>query len=145
MEGRQSMQTLWHMRSLFASGVTGGLSDAQLLEQFYGHREAAEAAFASLVERHGPMVLRVCQGVLGESHDVQDAFQATFLVLVRKAGSLWVRDSVGPWLHGVAVRVASKAKLAAARRKVHRAAGWGNCSGRQGRARGSGRSRRGTS
>ena len=120
MEGRQSMQTLWHMRSLFASGVSGGLSDAQLLDQFStGHREAAEAAFASLVERHGPMVLRVCQGVLGESHDVQDAFQATFLVLVRKAGSLWVRDSVGPWLHGVALRVASKAKLAAARRKVH--------------------------
>ena len=65
------------------------------------------------------MVLRVCRGVLGESHDVHDAFQATFLVLVRKAGSLWVRDSLGPWLHGVALRVATKAKVAAARRRAH--------------------------
>ena len=60
------------------------------------------------------MVLRVCRGVLGNSDDVHDAFQATFLVLVRKAGSLWVRDSLGPWLHGVALRVANKAKVAAA-------------------------------
>ena len=117
MDKRQSGLALRHMRTLFGVGAVGGQSDARLLEQFSaGHREAAEAAFATLVERHGPMVLRVCGGVLGgKSPDVHDAFQATFLVLVRKSGSLWVRDSLGPWLHGVALRVASKAKVAAAR------------------------------
>ena len=120
MEKPRSAGTLRHLRTLFGVGAVGGLTDAQLLDQFStGHREAAEAAFAILVERHGPMVLRVCRGVLGDSHDVHDAFQATFLVLVRKAGSLWVRDSLGPWLHGVALRVASKAKVAAARRRAH--------------------------
>ena len=83
------------------------------------HGEAAEAAFATLVERHGPMVLRVCRGVLGDAHDLNDAFQATFLVLVRRAGVLWVRESLGPWLHGVALRIATKAKAAAARRRMH--------------------------
>jgi DNA-directed RNA polymerase specialized sigma24 family protein len=120
MEKRRSALALRQMRTLFGVGAVGGLSDAGLLDQFStGHREAAEAAFATLVERHGPMVFRVCRGVLGDSHDVHDAFQATFLVLVRKAGSLWVRDSLGPWLHGVALRVATKAKVAAARRKAH--------------------------
>ena len=124
MEKRRSAQALRHMRTLFGVGAVGGLSDGVLLDQFSsGHREGAEAAFATLVERHGPMVLRVCRGVLGDSHDVHDAFQATFLVLVRKAGSLWVRDSLASWLHGVALRVASKAKVAAARRKAHRAPG----------------------
>ncbi|WP_154673844.1 sigma-70 family RNA polymerase sigma factor, partial [Singulisphaera acidiphila] len=108
------------MRALFGLGAAGGLTDEHLLEIFStGQREAAEAAFATLAERHGPMVLRVCQGVLGDSHDVHDAFQATFLVLVRKAGSLWIRDSLGPWLHGVALRVATKAKVAAIRRQTH--------------------------
>jgi RNA polymerase sigma factor (sigma-70 family) len=108
------------MRTLFGVGTVGGLTDRQLLDQFStAHREAAEAAFTTLVERHGPMVLRVCRGVLSDSHDVHDAFQATFLVLVRKSESLWVRDSIGPWLHGVALRVATKAKVAAARRKAH--------------------------
>ena len=109
-----------YMRTLFDTGAIGGLTDRQLLEQFAtGHRAAADAAFATLIERHGSMVLRVCQSVLNDSHDVHDVFQATFLVLVRKAGSLWVRDSLGPWLHGVALRVATKAKVAKARRKVH--------------------------
>ncbi len=120
MENRRQVLTLRHMRTLFGVGAIGGQSDVRLLDQFStGHREAAEAAFATLVERHGPMVLRVCRGVLGSSDDVHDAFQATFLVLVRKSGSLWVRDSLGPWLHGVALRVANKAKVAAARRKAH--------------------------
>ena len=120
MEKRRPVLAIRHMRTLFDVGAIGGQSDVRLLDQFStGHREAAEAAFATLVERHGPMVLRVCRGVLGDSHDVHDAFQATFLVLVRKAGSLWVRDSLGPWLHGVALRVANKAKVAAARRKAH--------------------------
>ena len=80
---------------------------------------AAELAFRALVERHGPMVLRVCRAVLRDAHDADDAFQATFLVLVRRAGSLWVRDSLGPWLHQVAYRTASCARSAAARRRQH--------------------------
>ena len=120
MEKHRSALALRHVRALFEVGAVGGQSDLRLLHQFStGHREAAEAAFAALVERHGPMVLRVCRGVLGDSHDVHDAFQATFLVLVRKADSLWIRDSLGPWLHSVAVRVANKARVASARRKVH--------------------------
>ena len=62
----------------------------------------SELAFATLVERHGPMVLRVCRAILRHEHETEDAFQATFLVLVRKADSLWVRDSLGPWLYRVA-------------------------------------------
>ena len=59
-------------------------------------------AFAVLVERHGPMVLRTCLAILRDEHDARDAFQATFLILARRGGSLWVRDSIGPWLHRAA-------------------------------------------
>ena len=65
------------------------------------------------------MVLHVCRAILRDEHDAEDAFQATFLVLVRKAGSLWVRDSLGPWLHQVACRAARAARSAAARRTAH--------------------------
>ena len=93
------------LRALREGGSVRELTDGQLLERFAtGRGEAAELAFAALVERHGPMVLRVCRGVLRDPHDAQDAFQATFLVLVRKARALWVRDSLGPWLHQVAYR-----------------------------------------
>ena len=97
------------LRTLFNVGTIRELTDGQLLEQFAtrGGGEAAELAFAALVERHGPMVLRACRGVLSDPHDTQDAFQATFLVLVKKARGLWVRDSLGPWLHQVAYRTAS--------------------------------------
>ena len=64
------------------------------------------------MERHGPMVLRVCQQILGDSDDALDAFQATFLVLVQKAGSVRKRDSVASWLHGVARFVALRARAA---------------------------------
>ena len=108
------------LRTLFNLGTIRELTDGQLLERFAtGGGEAAELAFAALVERHGPMVLRVCRGVLTDPHDTQDAFQATFLVLVKKARGLWVRDSLGPWLHQVAYRTASCARLAAARRHRH--------------------------
>jgi RNA polymerase sigma factor (sigma-70 family) len=109
-----------HLRTLFNVGTFGTLTDGQLLDRFAaGRDEAAEMAFAALVERHGPMVLRVCRSVLRDEHDAQDAFQATFLVLVRRSGSLWVGDSLGPWLHGVARRVASVARSAASRRRRH--------------------------
>ncbi len=105
------------LRTLFNVGAIRELSDGQLLERFATDRgESAELAFAALVERHGPMVLRVCRGILDDPHDSQDAFQATFLVLVTKVRSLWVRDSIGPWLHQVAYRTASCARSSAARR-----------------------------
>ena len=108
------------IHALFAAGTVGGLADGQLLERFTTHDgEAAELAFAALVERHGPMVLRVCRGVLRDVHDAEDAFQATFLILARKAGSIRRRDALAPWLHGVAYHVASTARSAAARRRSH--------------------------
>ncbi|HZW34740.1 MAG TPA: RNA polymerase sigma factor, partial [Isosphaeraceae bacterium] len=108
------------LRTLFSVGTIRELTDGQLLERFATDRgEAAELAFAVLVERHGPMVLRVCRGVLADPHETQDAFQATFLVLVRKARALWVRDSLGPWLHQVAYRTATHARSTAARRRRH--------------------------
>jgi RNA polymerase sigma factor (sigma-70 family) len=104
----------------FNVGVVGGLSDAELVERFVARRgPTAEAAFAALVRRHGPMVHRVCRAIVRDHHDAQDASQATFLVLARKAGSLRVGESLGPWLHGVACRVAAKARAAAARRQAH--------------------------
>ena len=108
------------LRTLFNVGAVRELSDGQLLERFATDRgEAAELAFAVVVERHGPMVLRVCRSVLADAHDTEDAFQAAFLVLVKKARGLWVRDSLGPWLHQVAYRTASRARVAAARRRRH--------------------------
>ena len=109
-----------YIRMTFNVGTVGDLTDGQLLERFTAQGgETAELAFTALVERHGPMVLRVCRSVLRDPDEAHDAFQATFLVLVRRAGSLWVRDSLGPWLHQVAYRVASCARSAAARRRRH--------------------------
>lgn len=121
--GRRS-DVLKHLQALFQDGVAGASSDAQLLEQFAARPgDGDDVAFRALVERHGPMVWRVCRGVLGDSHDADDAFQATFLVLARRAGSIRSRTSMGSWLHGVAHRVALKAKTAAARRRVHETRG----------------------
>ena len=105
-----------HLRRTVLSRNAATLSDGQFLDCFLTHRE--EAAFAALVRRHGPMVFGVCRRVLTDLHDAEDAFQATFLVLVRKAASIWPRDQVGPWLHGVAYRTASKARCRAARRRI---------------------------
>ncbi len=108
------------LRTLYSVGAVRELTDGQLLERFATEPgEVAELAFAVLVERHGPMVLRVCRAVLPDEHDRQDAFQATFVVLVRKARGLWVRDSLGPWLHQVAHRTACHAQRAALRRRQH--------------------------
>jgi polysaccharide biosynthesis/export protein len=120
MAAGTSGAVLRDIQTLFDTGTAGGLSDRQLLERFAGRRDAsAEAAFEVLVLRHGPMVLRVCRTVLGDSTDAQDAFQATFLVLVRRYGSIRRLDSVGGWLYGVACRVAARARVEASR---HRAA-----------------------
>jgi RNA polymerase sigma factor (sigma-70 family) len=108
------------LTTLFNIGATRELTDGQLLERFSsGEGEAAELAFEALVERHGAMVLRVCRAQLVDPHDTQDAFQATFFILVKKARALWVRDSLGPWLHQVAFRTAACARSAAARRRRH--------------------------
>ncbi|MGE3821669.1 MAG: RNA polymerase sigma factor, partial [Isosphaeraceae bacterium] len=105
----------WHreLRTVFESGTVAGLSDAELLQRFL---DGDDAGFRGLVARHGAMVLAVCRDVLRDGHAAEDAFQATFLVLVRKARGLRVQDGLGPWLHGVACRVARHARADAARR-----------------------------
>jgi RNA polymerase sigma factor (sigma-70 family) len=93
----------------------GGMTDGQLLEAFLARKD--EDAFAALVGRHGPMVWGVCRRVLPHRHDAEDAFQAAFLVLVRKAGSIQRRESVGSWLYGVAYRAALETRAARQRLK----------------------------
>ncbi len=107
---------LRQINRLFAEGVVAGLTDAQLLERFLTQSDAG--AFEALVARHGPMVLSVCRGILRDPRDAEDAFQATFLVLVKKAGSIRGRDALGGWLYRVAHRVAIQANAAASRRRA---------------------------
>ncbi len=106
-----------HIRRLAGGAGSATMTDRQLLEGFALRRE--EAAFEALVRRHGPLVRGTCRRVLRNPADVDDAFQATFLVLARKAGSLRWHDSVAPWLYRVAYRVALKAKVRDARRQRH--------------------------
>ncbi len=107
------------LERLFRLGTVGGMTDPQLLEQFVARDgEAAELAFEALVDRHGPMVFRVCRSVLRDVHAAEDAFQATFLVLARKAQTLGSHDLLSNWLYGVASRTARKAKAAAIRRRA---------------------------
>jgi RNA polymerase sigma factor (sigma-70 family) len=108
-----------YTHALFNLGPVGGLTDGELLARFTAGGAAAELAFAALVARHGPMVLRVCGSILRDEHDAQDALQATFLVLVRRAASVRNRDSVASWLHGVALRVARSDRVSVARRRMH--------------------------
>src|SRR5262245_61569483 len=91
------------------------LPDADLLARFVARRDPA--AFAALVSRHGPLVLGLCRRLIRHEQDAEDAFQATFLVFLRKAGSIGKYESVGSWLYGVAYRVSLKANIAAARRR----------------------------
>src|SRR5208282_5826521 len=101
-----------YLRRICAAQEARNLPDSELLSQFVAHRD--QAAFAALVHRHGPMVLDVCRRLLGDFHDAEDGFQATFLVLARRAASIRKRDSVGTWLYGVARRVAAQARAASA-------------------------------
>jgi RNA polymerase sigma factor (sigma-70 family) len=115
---RNSGVILRQVHALLDVGTFGGLSDRQLLDRFLArHDQVSELAFTVLVERHGPMVLGVCRRILVDPHEAEDAFQATFLVLVRKAGSVRVDGSVGRWLFGVATRVATRARADARRRR----------------------------
>src|SRR4051794_13149717 len=125
MANRAMAAAQGYYRTLFAAGTTTGLTDAQLLERGVAASAAArtaEAAFEALGARHGPMILGVCRRALDDPRDVEDAFQATFLVLVQKAGTVHVDDSVGRWLYGVARRVARRARVNAQRRRARESA-----------------------
>src|SRR5262245_29966943 len=103
MDAGGSGAAMEHIRSLFQSGTVGGLTNGELLERFArGEATSAQAAFAALVDRHGAMVLRVCRALLGDVHEADDAFQATFLVLARRAGSIRAPELLANWLYGVA-------------------------------------------
>src|SRR5262245_33465844 len=115
MANRQMNAVLSHLRRAVRS-PDDALTDRQLLQRFL--TEHKEEAFETLLCRHGPMVLGVCRRVLPTIEDAEDAFQATFLVLVRKAAALAGQESVGNWLYGVAYRTAQKARGVAARRKM---------------------------
>jgi RNA polymerase sigma factor (sigma-70 family) len=104
------------LQILFSVGVLGDLSDERLLDHFVGRRQGA--AFEAIVRRHGPMVWGVCRRVLRDHHDAEDAFQATFLVLARKAASVMPREKLGNWLYGVAYQTAMKARAMRAKRRL---------------------------
>jgi RNA polymerase sigma factor (sigma-70 family) len=103
---------------LYRAGTVGGSTDRELLAHFQGaDRATAQRAFETLVGRYGPMVLGVCRRVLGDRNGAEDAFQATFLVLGVRPGAIRKPDSLGPWLHGVAARIARRARTMADRRR----------------------------
>ena len=102
------------LERIFRGATISGLTEWELLERYLERRD--EVAFEGLVARHGPMVMGVCRRMLADQTDADDAFQATFLVLVRRAHQLGPGDAIGPWLYGVAARVAMRARSEAARR-----------------------------
>src|SRR5438132_4837474 len=117
MHGTPTNVLLQYLRKLVSEPVMHPLSDRELLQRFAEQRD--ETAFTTLVRRHGAMVLRLCQRLLQNGHDAEDAFQATFIVLASKAASRHWQPSVASWLHRVAYHVALKARAAALRRAAH--------------------------
>jgi len=115
MPSGQLNQMLRQLCRLAGARTVEELGDRQLLEAFAAHHDAE--AFEVLVQRHGPLVLGVCRRVLHDEHDAEDVFQATFLVLAKKAGSIRRQEAVGSWLCGTAYRIALKARAAAGRRR----------------------------
>ena len=107
------IETLWDV------GTVAAVDDSELLGRFLRRDGHAEAAFAALVERHAPMVLRVCRDVTGDPHDAQDAAQVTFLILAQKARFIRRGDALTNWLFGTARRVAARAVRDAVRRRRH--------------------------
>ncbi len=119
MAHSRKLPVLEHYRVLFETGSFSGLTDGELLARFVSKEsEAGELAFATIVERHAGAVMRICRATAGNEHDAEDAFQATFLVLATKAGSLRVRESLGPWLSAVAHRVSKGARAVALARSA---------------------------
>ena len=118
MAGHLSRGYVRPLQSLLVTGTFGQLTDAELLDRFI-ERSDAEAAFETLVLRHGPAVMQACRRILGDSHDAEDAVQATFLVLARRTASISRPDALAGWLGGVARRIARKARVANARRQRH--------------------------
>src|SRR5262245_28088037 len=116
MAASQLGSMMGRIRKLVTGPGSGKPADHELLERFVKRRD--EAAFASLLAQHGPMVLDVCRRVLRDPHGAEDAFQATFLVLLRKAGSIREGALLGNWLYGVAYRTAARANVEAAKRRV---------------------------
>src|SRR5271155_2887778 len=104
-----------HIRQIF-QGDLAGLRDGQLLHRFASSRD--ERVFAALVQRHGPLVLGVCRRILQSVHDAEDAFQATFLGLARRASAIRKPDSLASWLYEVAYRLARKMKADASKRRL---------------------------
>ena len=124
MSGGDPSGVLRDIGTLFSNGVLGGLTDRQLLERFVNRNDSsAEDAFTILLERHGPMVWGVCRRLLPDRDAAADAFQATFLVLVRRARAVRVDDSLGPWLYGVSRRVAARARATSLRRRARETGG----------------------
>jgi hypothetical protein len=115
MATSQANRVIEQLRKALQAGGAG-VSDGQLLACFVEHRD--EAAFEALVRRHGPMVHGLCRRLLGNHHDAEDAFQAAFLVLARKAAAIKSREALASWLYGVAYNVAQKARAMTLKRRA---------------------------
>src|SRR5260370_39970707 len=116
MAGRQTDAVVQQIRQLAEGGRANPLTDQHLLERFIARKD--ESAFAALVRRHGPMILGLCRRLLHHFQDAEDIFQATFMVLARKAPAIRKQESVGSWLYGVAYRLALNAQIVSARHQA---------------------------